>query len=332
MRIPLFVLPIFLFELSIAAGAGAQAVPAPDSVAATETAPGEITVTWTEVPGAKDYQLFKATWPNGARSLGVITGTRYVDRAVKAAGRYSYHVGGRGATGNPGRRTKSNDIIAGSGSAVATSTTTGTEGSPTGSVANPQITTPLPDLDKDSQKSLAPPQKLWAAQTSPNEVTLTWQPQTGIREFRILVAINQLAPVLLGSVGGSGSRYVARITDTGAQLMTFFIQAIAQDGGASEKAVFNAITPDLPKAPSNAKATLKGSTVELTWTVVPGASQYMITRAGRVAATVAGTVSWWAESIQGLAGAIQYQIVAVNAKGRSSPMRFNTIDLSKGAR
>lgn len=87
---------------------------------------------------------------------------------------------------------------------------------------------PLGAQDKDSQKSLAPPQKLWAAQTSPNEVTLTWQPQTGIREFRILVAINQLAPVLLGSVGGSGSRYVARITDTGAQLMTFFIQAIAQ--------------------------------------------------------------------------------------------------------
>jgi hypothetical protein len=77
---------------------------------------------------------------------------------------------------------------------------------------------------------------------------------------------------------------------------------------------------------------LKGSTVELTWTVVPGASQYIITRAGQVAATVAGTVSRWAESIQGLTGAIQYQIVAMNAKGRSSPVSFNTIDLSKGAR
>lgn len=139
----LFVLPLFLFELSIVAGAGAQAVPAPDSVTATETAPGEITVTWTEVPGAKDYMLFKETRPNGNRSLGVITGTRYVDRAVKAGGTYSYTVGGRGATGNPGRRTKSNDIIAGSASAVAANAPTVTEGNPKGAVANPQITTPV---------------------------------------------------------------------------------------------------------------------------------------------------------------------------------------------
>jgi hypothetical protein len=173
----LCVLPLFLFELSIAAGAGAQVVPAPDSVTATETAPGEITVTWTEVPGAKDYLLFKETWPNGARSVGVITGTRYVDRVVKAGGRYSYIVGGRGAIGNAGRRKKSNDIIAGSGSALANPPAV--PDSTPKTITNPQITTPVTATSNTTPLVVGPPPAGAEGLASPRTDTTSCQAAQG---------------------------------------------------------------------------------------------------------------------------------------------------------
>src|SRR5512132_515159 len=73
--------------------------PAPASVTATETEPGVITVEWAEVPGAKDYYLFKETRPNGAKFVGFMTGTKYVDRSVKNGVTYSYGVTARSQAG-----------------------------------------------------------------------------------------------------------------------------------------------------------------------------------------------------------------------------------------
>lgn len=71
---------------------GAVATPAP--VVATQTGPGEITVTWTAVPGAVGYNVGRSVFPNGFQRLcpQCPASTTYVDRSVSAGVRHTYRV------------------------------------------------------------------------------------------------------------------------------------------------------------------------------------------------------------------------------------------------
>jgi hypothetical protein len=136
-----------------------QRPPAPTQVTAKESEPGVVTVEWSAVPDAKDYYLWKEVRPNGARSLGLITETRYVDRDVKPGVTYSYAVAARSSALVRGWTAKSGDVVPGSGGSVVAA------GPPSGApidsarpaMVNPQITTPVTATSKGAPVVLGPP-------------------------------------------------------------------------------------------------------------------------------------------------------------------------------
>jgi hypothetical protein len=66
----------------------------PASVAAEQTGPGEITVTWPAVPGATAYQVGRAVQPAGFQMLCSLypTTDSYVDRAATPGAKHTYSV------------------------------------------------------------------------------------------------------------------------------------------------------------------------------------------------------------------------------------------------
>ena len=63
-------------------------------VVATQTGPGEITVTWKAVPGATGYTIGRAVWPNGYQRFrpNYPAETRLVDRDIKVGVLHTYRV------------------------------------------------------------------------------------------------------------------------------------------------------------------------------------------------------------------------------------------------
>ena len=129
--------------------------PAPAKVTATETSPGVVTVEWTAVAGAKDYYVFKETRPNGARFLGMVAGTRFVDSTVKPGVTYSYGITSRSAAGVRGWGARSNDIVPGSGTAIVAGAPADTTAAP--ALVNPRITTPVTATSNTTPVVLGPP-------------------------------------------------------------------------------------------------------------------------------------------------------------------------------
>jgi hypothetical protein len=127
---------------------------------------------------------------------------------------------------------------------------------------------------------------LWAAQTGPNLVTLTWQGVPGAAEYQIYVgdpsAPGTFLPRPVSRLGANSRRAsltsMARVTNG--------IKLVAVD--ASQRVVreaeFNRITPATtfapPTPPTAVTAQATGpSEITVTWASVPGASGYMIGRA-----------------------------------------------------
>ncbi len=87
-------------------------VPAPASVTAEQTAPGEVTVRWPEVPGATAFVIGRAVGTGGLQMLCRICPTtgRYVDRAPQPGAKHTYTVTAL-AAGGASRRATSNVLV-----------------------------------------------------------------------------------------------------------------------------------------------------------------------------------------------------------------------------
>ena len=116
-------------------------LPNPTNVVATETSPGVVTLTWNAVPGATAYAIGKAVYPSGFARLCPLceADAKYVDSNAVAGKKHTYSVIAMGPMGRSGAVQSntltpgSTGIVASSGGAGGTPTTSGTP------LVNPQI-------------------------------------------------------------------------------------------------------------------------------------------------------------------------------------------------
>lgn len=185
-------------------------VPAPASVTATESGPGEITLEWDEVPGATAYYIGRSVFPEGIRVICHLcpTGGRYTDRDVRSGAKHVYVV----STITPGgvsRRTTSNAVTPGGGDS-------GEAG------------------EKDSARDLSPKaaSQVRAASTVPGIVDLSWVGGLRAEAYRILRQIGSGPAIQVGTVTTSGiNRFRDRVGVAGA-VVRYAIVAMNPKGEA----------------------------------------------------------------------------------------------------
>jgi hypothetical protein len=149
-----------------------------------------------------------------------------------------------------------------------------------------QLANPVAAQDK----GLAPPTRLWAAQTDQSTITLVWQGVPGAAQYLLFgpkskkgeagAVIQQLA-----TLGKTATRYVIPLVSPGFSHQ-FSIQAVDAKGQASDKVEFNEVIPQAKQAtstsvppPSSVTARETGSGgVRINWSAVPGATAYFLMR------------------------------------------------------
>jgi hypothetical protein len=134
------------------------------------------------------------------------------------------------------------------------------------------------------------PSKLLAVQTSPTEITLVWQTDLKAAEYVVYGPRKRTdlggAGVRLGSISGSGTRFVARVVAPGVE-HRYALEAIRRSG-AGKRLAFNAVVPTrggsggVVTAPKSVQAELTSpGVITLRWDSVPGATAYTIGRSVR---------------------------------------------------
>lgn len=176
---------------------------APNRVTAAETGPVEITVSWTEVPGATAYFVGRAVAPGGYVALCDLcpTTTTYVDRAVTPGARHTYTVGALTPKGAFPRAISNSVTLGGS---VATGTPASMDSASTSSVA--AAPTDVEAAFDDDSKSA---------------VRVTWKPVASAAAYRVLREVDGVVTVLAqltpaGIVVRNGQRvmeFVDRLLD-----------------------------------------------------------------------------------------------------------------------
>lgn len=139
---------------------------------------------------------------------------------------------------------------------------------------------PAAAQEKGPAKGLATPTGLRAAQTSPTEITLVWDPMPSALGFKVYSKSGVIA-----TLSKTATRYVFRFTP-GVLPIEWFLEATGEKGLVSQKAAFPVVTPE--KAPATAAVSRPGSVtatetrpgiITLTWTAVPEATAYLLGRA-----------------------------------------------------
>ena len=137
---------------------------------------------------------------------------------------------------------------------------------------------PAAAQEKGPAKGLATPTGLWAAQTSPTEITLVWDPMPSALGFKVYSKNGVIA-----TLTKTATRYVSRFTP-GVVPIEWFLEATGEKGLVSQKAAFPVVTPEKATAavvarPSSVTATETGpGIITLTWTAVPEATAYLLSR------------------------------------------------------
>ncbi len=244
------------------------ALVAPSAVTATQTGEAQITVTWAEVPGATAYRITRAVSPTGFQVFCQLcpTGSTIVDRAATSAGaKYTYTVAAytpRGLSKN----TTSNAVIL----------------TPKGILAGAE---PPKDLRLE-------PRNVWAAQTSASQITLVWSAPDPIPtlkigpviEYRVYEESPDGRARLIATLGSTATRAVVPADGSKSGPKQFSIAAASATikGLATEAVKFNVVTPatggELPAVPTVTVSRTSGGQNTVTWTAVPGATAYSISR------------------------------------------------------
>jgi hypothetical protein len=82
--------------------------------------------------------------------------------------------------------------------------------------------------------------------------------------------------------------------------------------------------------PTNLKAALNGTTVQLSWTAPAGVRGYQIRRNGRVVGNLGRTAASWSEAVGHMAGQqLRYEIVALGDGPPSTPAAFTPVTVPK---
>jgi hypothetical protein len=186
------------FNLVTPASAGAsKPPPAPGPVTAAQTGAGQITVTWSPVPGATGYLIARSKSPSGFQTLCELCPTTpsYTDDNAGGGAVYVYRVSANSAAGL-GNRATSNELDL--------------RGAATG--------------PKDALTLTAPASPATVA-TPPSTVTLTWGEAQGAAGYRIRRSLNARDWQLITTVGPSARRYIDKTPDLVAQNPRYIIES-----------------------------------------------------------------------------------------------------------
>lgn len=175
------------------------------------------------------------------------------------------------------------------------------------------------------------PTQLWAAQTSPTDITLVWQPVPGALTYR-LYAHRDGADRQVGTTRATGNRFIQRVTAVGVPHI-YAIEAVAENGTVSPRVRFNEVVPveAVPgpvAAPASVTATADPSgTVVVRWTAVPGATAYMVGRAvspggyRMICSLCPGNSTTYVDSATTAGAKHSYTVVALTPRGASRATR-----------
>jgi alpha-tubulin suppressor-like RCC1 family protein len=178
------------------------------------------------------------------------------------------------------------------------------------------------------------PTVLWAAQTSPTEITLSWRQVPGAVLYQLYaIAGGDARPV--GRIQRSGNRAVQRVDGFGVPHV-FAIEAISENGTISERVRFNEVipvqrTPGPIAAPTSVVAEAEGNgIVAVRWAPVPGATAYMIGRAVapggyRMICSLCRSTPVYLDSATTPGATHAYTIVALTPSGPSRPGRSGSV-------
>lgn len=179
-----------------------------------------------------------------------------------------------------------------------------------------------------------PPTNLWAAQTSANQITLSWHRVPGALSYQLYVVSGGEAR-LVSRTQRSGDRSVQRVEGVGVPHV-FAIEAISENGTISERVRFNEVVPIQPPpgpvpAPASVTAAAeRNGIIAVKWSAVPGATAYMIGRAVspggyRLICSLCRSTPVYLDSATTPGASHTYSVVALTAGGPSRPGRSGPV-------
>ena len=182
--------------------------------------------------------------------------------------------------------------------------------------------------------SFPPPTNLWAAQTSPTEITLSWRRVPGALQYRLYVLAGDSARSI-GRIQRSGDRYVQRVSEYGVA-HRYAIDAVSENGTISERVRFNDVVPmqatqAAVAGPASVAAEPTGSgVIAVRWSAVPDATAYMISRSVapggfRLLCALCPATTTYMDSATTAGATHAYMVVALSARGPSRPARSGTV-------
>ena len=128
------------------------------------------------------------------------------------------------------------------------------------------------------------PTRLWAAQTTANQITLVWTGASGATGYVLYMDAQQGAQrqTKVATLSATVRRYVYIVRSGGQNVQQFHLEATGT-GGPSVRVSFNPVTmvagPVPPVAPASVTATESSpGVVTVTWPAAPGATGYILGR------------------------------------------------------
>ena len=229
---------------------------APPSVTARATGVGEITLTWSAVPGATAYIVGRAVEPEGYRMRCDIcsTSTTFVDRYAKAGAAHSYAVTAVTPAGLSVRGTSNRIVALGTASAVAAQS------------------------DAAVSPTLRAPSSVTAAVSGATTALVTWSNVRGAPAYQVLRSLNGGSLTLvarvqagisdpveysdyLGGVSGTRALYAVKALDSAANATT-----ATMSNEITLQAKAETPTGTSPTQPTSLRAAFSGAdAVTLTW-------------------------------------------------------------------
>lgn len=179
-----------------------------------------------------------------------------------------------------------------------------------------------------------PPSKLWAAQTAPKQITLSWTRGQRIRLYRLYEGPAATAK-MIGTINTSGDQFVRPVTAYGVAHQ-FAIEAIFEDGTLSSRLAFNPVvpreaTPGVVTSPAAVRvATAEGGALTIDWDPVPDATAYLITRqvapgGFQILCRLCPATTSYVDTTATGGARHTYGVAAITPAGTSRPTRSNEV-------
>lgn len=185
----------------------------------------------------------------------------------------------------------------------------------------------------------AAPERLWAAQTSPTTIVLSWQAVTGATGYNLYCAAGDEEPRVIGRPASNATQWTLGVRPTMIDVAHRCALEAKTSRGLSERVAFNTVMPrrggPAPQMPARVTAEQTAATeITVSWSEVPGATAYFIARsvapAGyRVVCQLCPSTATYVD--RDVTGGVQYSysVAAITAGGTSR--RVNSVALTSDA-